>query len=231
MIITFGVSIVGARGTAGGLTFSANKSGPYARLWSRGANPSSPLQSSQRGNLTTHAAGWRALSAANQALWDAYAALPAQELFNSLGQSYFVSGFNWYVNINIGRIRAGQAIRTTPPSVVRPVAPIIQTVVLRAGVPDSASFIQFSAGDPALADRHLAHCQLVNSVGVNFVPQRMPFIVLAVPDVSRKIFIKPEITSIFGAPVVGQRLLVRCWTQGVHAQKGPTDTFVVNVTA
>ncbi len=78
-IAKFGPTVTGLRGTVAGTTFSANKSGPYARGWSRGANPRSSLQSTQRGRLGALAAAWRDLTQVQRDDWIVYAALPAQD--------------------------------------------------------------------------------------------------------------------------------------------------------
>ena len=76
-ITELGVIIVGVRGTIGGITFSANKSGTYAKSLVTPSNPGTPNQLVQRGIIATMGSKWRALSAAQQAAWDAFAAAPA----------------------------------------------------------------------------------------------------------------------------------------------------------
>lgn len=231
MIIKFGVAVVGARGTAGGLTFSANKGGPYAKLWSKGSNPSSALQSGQRGVLGAFASGWKDLTQVQRDDWDDYADDPAQELTNSLGLTYFVSGFNWYVAINSNLAEAGAAARVDAPTLTRPLAPIIDFVVMRVGSGPFGSVIRFTTGDPDLTALHLGHCRIHNTVGVSFIPQKMPFTVLAVPDAGRNIFLKTPVEERFGQVVIGQRILVRTWIQDAHGQRGPTDTGLADVIA
>lgn len=124
-IIKFGPTVVGVRGTIGGIVFSANKSTPYAKGWSKGSNPRTPLQTAQRSRLSSLPNSWRALSASEQADWDTFAALSAQDLINSLGVTYSISGFGWYVKINARLLAMGRAIRTPVPTQARPAAPTI----------------------------------------------------------------------------------------------------------
>ena len=100
-IVVFGGVVSGARGTIAGVTYSANKAGPYAKGWSRGANVRSALQTSGRGVHSVLAGSWRALSAGERTAWDVWAADPEQELTNALGEAYYISGFLW--SIKIGR--------------------------------------------------------------------------------------------------------------------------------
>jgi len=124
-IIKLGPMVVGIRGDVGGMIFSANKAGPYAKIWARPSNPRTLFQTTERGILGSMPELWRALSPALQAAWDTFAALPAQELFNSLGESYFISGFGWFTKTNIRLVAAGRATRTAVPILARPSAPTL----------------------------------------------------------------------------------------------------------
>lgn len=121
-IVKLGATVVGIRGTLGGITFSANKAGPYARIWTKGANPRTPTQSVQRGYVSEMPQAWRALTPVQQAAWDTWAALPAQQKTNSLGLGYYISGYAWFVCINTRLRIMGLATRTAPPAGARPPA-------------------------------------------------------------------------------------------------------------
>lgn len=125
--IKLGTLVTGVRGTIGGLVFSANKSGCYAKVWAKGSNPKSIAQASQRGIFADYSAQWRDLTPSEQAAWDTFAALPAQEKTDSLGEAYFCSGFNWFVAINTRLELVGRSSSTTPPSGTRPTAPTINS--------------------------------------------------------------------------------------------------------
>ena len=129
-IIKLGVTVVGIRGTIGGMMFSANKSGPYARAWSKGANPRTPIQSAQRSTLGAIPSLWRALTPGERTAWDVFADLPAQERTNSLGETFFASGFNWFTIINTRLINIGRSPRTAVPVQSRPTAPTLTSLVL-----------------------------------------------------------------------------------------------------
>lgn len=126
-IIKLGALVAGVRGTLGGVVYSQSGAGPYARLWARGSNPRSGGQSRQRGRVSMMPELWRALSPSEQADWATWAALPAQEKINSLGEPYFASGYAWFVEINVLLLRAGFDTRTAPPTTTRPAAPVIDS--------------------------------------------------------------------------------------------------------
>lgn len=220
MIARFGVTIVGARGTIGGITFSANKAGPYAKLWSRGGNPRSTLQNAHRNTLATHATGWRNLAQADRDDWDDYADDPAQELTNSLGETYFVSGFNWYVRINTHLSGAGAAARTAAPTLTRPVAPIQATLALFTDPPPTETRVFYNAGDPDLGELHTVNFSMFNSEGKIVAPNVMPLLLIEIP-VAQFIVIQDEVLERFGVTSAGMRGFVSSRTQDAHGQRGP----------
>lgn len=126
-ILKLGELVAGIRGTVGGTIYSANKAGPFARRWSKGPNPQTSKQTVQRGMMTTHSAPWLALAQADRDDWDTYAAEPAQELTNSLGEAYYASGYNWYCRINTHLLLSGRARRDVFPPSAAPGAPTLST--------------------------------------------------------------------------------------------------------
>lgn len=124
-ITKIGPPLAGIRGTLGGVIYSANGSGTYARAWAPPSNPRTSKQTSERSFLGEMSTAWRNLSDAQRAAWDAFAALGAQELFNSLGESYYASGFNWFTKCNVRLLRLGRSIISAVPTQARPAAPVI----------------------------------------------------------------------------------------------------------
>lgn len=124
-IVKFSTPITGLRGTIGGLIFSANKSGPHVKPWTRSANPRTSPQTIQRAHLATMPGLWTALTGVQQTAWDTFAALAAQDLENPLGETYSASGYNWFCKCNIRLIRMGITPITTTPTQARPAAPSV----------------------------------------------------------------------------------------------------------
>lgn len=136
-LIQLGGLVSGLRGTVGGVTYSANASSNYAKAWAKGPRSQTALASLERSRLATWGPLWRAMSAAQRTAWDTYAALAAQAKTNSLGDTYYASGFNWYVEINDARTRAGLAVTSTTPANPAPAAPAYATFYLRAPATDT----------------------------------------------------------------------------------------------
>lgn len=124
-ITKIGPPLAGIRGTIGGIVYSENKSGTFARLWSRGSNPRAPKQMIERSYLSLMPSLWNALNDAQRAAWRAFADDPAQELTNPLGEDYFASGYNWFVKCNVRLLRVARATIQAVPVQARPAAPTI----------------------------------------------------------------------------------------------------------
>ena len=127
-IVKFGGGVSGIRGTIAGNTFSANKSGAFAKNWSRGPNPRTTSQTSNRIALAKLAADWAAVPSTDKADWDTFASLPAQELTNALGDPYFISGFLWFIKCNKWLASAGYSPVTVFPTSTYPTAPVLTTI-------------------------------------------------------------------------------------------------------
>jgi len=145
-IIKLGALVVGIRGTVGGVTYSQNGSGPFAKSFARGADPRSTKQDAQRATLANSARSWADLSDAQRSAWDTWAALPAQEKVNPLGEAYYLSGYQWYVTVQNWLATAGRLPTTAPPTTARPTAPTITSLTVDVnGAP--ASNILYPAGE------------------------------------------------------------------------------------
>jgi len=128
-IIKIGAPLTGISGTIGGITYSRNSSGTYAKSWARGSNPKSELQTEQRSVISGLNFSWKQLTNSERAGWDTYAALTAQDLTNSLGETFSASGWNWFVKINSNLITTDKAERTTAPTGGTPTAVTLNSFV------------------------------------------------------------------------------------------------------
>jgi len=147
-ILKLGELVAGIRGTIGGTIYSANLGGPYARGWSKGPNPRSRYQTIERSYMSRMPSAWREISDDQRSDWDDYAALPAQELTNSLGEAYYASGFNWFSRINVHLLNADRATRQDPPDLGRPAIPTISDLAVNTPLTSDARFnITFPEGD------------------------------------------------------------------------------------
>lgn len=115
-IIKLGGTVVGVRGTIGGVIYTANKSGPYARAWSKGSNPRTAPQQVSRGDFASLGPVWQGLSSAQVADWDALAATDPEPHTNSLGEAIVFSGWTLFTMFNKRRLVVGLDIAEDAPT-------------------------------------------------------------------------------------------------------------------
>ena len=229
-IITLGPTVVGIRGTLGGIVFSTNKAGNYARQWSLSSSPKTESQTTQRGLLSQQPEAWRALSSAQQALWDAFAALPAQDQTNPLGVTYSLSGFGWFVKINTRLLRAGRVTRTAPPVLARPANPTISGMNVRSTAGALGSNISYPAGTFAGFDMIL-QMQLNNAKG-RTVPNESGMVQVLNQTVAASAqSITSHLAAAFGIITIGQFAYAFAYRQtidGLRSAPTTTSDFVQN---
>ena len=115
-ICKFGTTVVGVRGTVGGLTYSANGSGPHVRIWSKGSNPNSVLQAHTRSRITGLGTLWNALTDNQRAAWTYFGLHPPEVDTNSLAEVIHLSGWMWFVRVNQRRQSVGLPPTSTLPN-------------------------------------------------------------------------------------------------------------------
>jgi len=153
-VVLIGAPLAGVRGTVGGITFSANKAGPYMKAWAKPSNARTSRQTVERGFLGQMPELWRALTGVQQAAWDTFAALGAQALTNSLGVTYYLSGFGWFCKCNIRLLRVGRATITAVPTQARPAAPTIDDFRVCVAGTESDLCV---GGTASASTEHLSH--------------------------------------------------------------------------
>ncbi len=124
-ILKLGVTVVGIRGTLGGITFSANASGPYARAWARPPNPRTIAQNDVRTVLSQVATEWRGITDAQRTAWNTWAAATAPARTNSLGETILLTGYQWFIGMNSNLVAYGFAFNAPAPVLAEPAAPTI----------------------------------------------------------------------------------------------------------
>lgn len=128
-IIKIAAPLSGIRGTVGGTTYSANFAGPYARAWTPAKRRNSVFRSAQKNVLAWASETWRTLSSANKALWVAFAANVAQAQTNSLGETYYLTGHQWYVRCNSRLQLMGRSWISAAPTGGYPAQPPVSYLV------------------------------------------------------------------------------------------------------
>lgn len=230
-ILKLGEIVAGIRGTIGGTIYSANKSGPFARTWSRGSNPRTSPQTQQRAATSSHPTYWRALNQGQRDDWDAYAADPAQELTNSLGEAYYAAGFNWYVRINNHRASTDEARRDDAPVQARPAIPTAAFTACKT--PITADW-QVTVGCPA--HEFTGFIPIVNvtfsrSTALIWKSRGFRLVNTDVQDGPAFIRMGLRTLSVFGDPILGSKVFALIQRQGTQGQRSAAQTMTYIVTA
>jgi hypothetical protein len=227
--VKFASPISGLRGTVEGTTYSANKSGPFLKIWRGNPKLQSEPVTVHRTIWAAQAAAWRALSAAQRTGWDTYAAAAPQQLTDSLGQTYFASGFNWFVKINSQLLTAGRAARTTAPTSAPSAAPTILAFNVFAN-PATPSLITFAAASFLGGDNAPLFISIANSTARATPQPNIRLVVIpAVGSAVTQIVFTTEIRDSFGTIQTGQRCFCELFRQNSHGRRGASTTAQTNV--
>lgn len=224
-IIKYGALVSGVRGTIGGVTFTAGKSGPYAKMWSRGANPRTELQSNDRLRMSLMPARWRALSDSEREAWDDWAALPANEQTNALGDAYYLSGWESFVRINVRLLRAGRSIRDDPPVESIPAAPVIDTFTFAEVSTVPTVEIDYDPGEfPSGIDIVLRGTVFAGTARLaGYSGWRVVLAGIASPTGTYDFL--SEWSALFGAPVLEQQAFIEVYAQTDDGQRSTASAL------
>lgn len=188
-------------GSYQGVTSSRNRFGQYVRTRASPVQPRTVAQLNQRARMTTNAAAWRALTAAQRAGW-ADLGLSISRT-DSLGQTYTLNGFMAFCSVNNNKLDAGDAAVSDAPSIVTPVDPATVTITL-----SSVAFsVAYTATPLPAATRLFIWVSPQRSAGVNFNADYRLLTVTAAAAVSPA-NVLAAYTAKFGVPVTGNKIFV-----------------------
>lgn len=115
MKFTAGPAISSASGSIGGTTFSRNRFGAYTRRRSNPVDPNTNRQQAVKTNFGLLSTQWSlVLTPAEREDWDQYGANVPR--VDSLGQTHFLSGVQWFIGLNTIRMQAGLGVQTAAPT-------------------------------------------------------------------------------------------------------------------
>lgn len=222
-IVKLGPLVVGVRGTVGGSTFSANKAGPYIKAWGRGSNPRTEFQSLHRAKLIGLSQAWKAISTANKDDWNTYAALPAQDLENSLGETYSISGFNWFVRINLNLFSAGESQEDAIPTLGIPAVPGVNVIQIYKTGGSATSRVILFGSDPEHTELHVIKASIFNSLGRIVSSEIKTYIATKLPQggFPTVTVFQPQLEAKFGTMIEGQIVFISYQTQFADGRRGP----------
>lgn len=107
------------RGKIGGVVWSRNKGGQYARLRSTPTNPNTARQQATRNYVGWCSTNWGAtLTEAQREQWREWAEMNSWT--NTLGITIFLTALDWYVMVNSRLLDAGETPIATPDDLSAP---------------------------------------------------------------------------------------------------------------
>ena len=113
-LITLGSVATDIRNSIGGVTYSRNKGGAYARARVVPLNPQTTAQTTVRANFANNSKAWSGtLTAAQRTAWTNFAAV--NPYVNVLGASIILSGIAMFQSLNQILSQIGSAQETDPP--------------------------------------------------------------------------------------------------------------------
>lgn len=122
--VQFGSGVAAISGRTAGTVFSRNKGGAYMRRFSVPTNPATQKQDAARNKLSNASSGWRNLTQAQRAAWNAWAL--TNPIIDRLGAAVVMSGHQAYVKINCNAQIVGLGIAFLNP----PAAPVFKPGIL-----------------------------------------------------------------------------------------------------
>lgn len=192
-------------GSQAGTTASRNRFGQYFRTRAIPVQPRTSFQTDQRANFTTCTVGWRALTDAQRAGWEALGAMITRS--DALGSSYTLNGQAAYCAVNGNRLSAGDAVVADAPAIVTPASLATVTVTLTA-----IAFSVAYTATPLPADTRLfIRCSPQMSAGRQFNGDYRLINVTAAAAASPA-NILAAYTARLGVPVVGTRIFLSLQT-------------------
>jgi hypothetical protein len=201
-------------GSYQGMTASRNRFGQYMRTRASPVQPRSVAQLNQRARMTTNAAAWRGITAAQRAGWLSLGANISRT--DALGQTYTLNGFMAYCSVNNNKLDAGDAAVSDAPAIVTPADLTTVTVTLTA----AAFSIAYTATPLGAAVRAFIWVSPQRSAGVAFNGDYRLLTVTAAAAASPA-NILAAYTAKFGVPIVGNRIFISIETYSTGFKGSP----------
>jgi len=227
--VKMGVVVTGLRGTVGGMTFSANRAGNYAKVWTRSANARTWRQSVRRQALSVNAMAWRDLDPGDQAYWDAFGADVGQEQMDPFDNGYYLSGFQWSVKVNSWMKSVGRAAVSTPPAGTVPAAPTVTGFQVSAGA--TTCHFHYALGEFTPYFDAVVFVGMAAGRGNFVVPGPQPLVLGSQVPGGTSLDFTTGLMAVFGRVFVTQRAFLKVCRQTTDGYRSAAATAYANVIA
>lgn len=111
--ILFTAIIADIRKSLAGTTFARNRAGAYMRTKTTPVNPQTPFQENRRLILANLTSAWRTLEQEQREAWNAAVVDKPQP--DGFGGTFFLTGHQLFMSVNMNLATVGQSLSETPP--------------------------------------------------------------------------------------------------------------------
>jgi hypothetical protein len=188
-------------GSYQGLTSSRNRFGQYVRTRATPVNPATTFQQAVRARLSAAASDWRTITNTQREGWASLGEFFSRT--DSLGQTYFLTGFQAFVLIRNNLAAAGDAAVSDAPLYAPPDAILTLTPTISA----ASVSIAFTPTPLAAGERVFISMSPPRSAGRAFEGDVRLITVSAAAGTSPQSILSAY-QARFGTPVTGQRIFV-----------------------
>ena len=229
--VAFTLPIDALRGKLGGIVFSANQAGSYVKPFRQPAYVINERIQVQRLLISTIPSAWRALTAIQRTAWNTWAALAPQGKTDSLGNTYYLNGYQQYVRIATHRYYCVASLPTAAPTLAIPAAPTILSA--RAFHPQDANYncsVEFAVGSFAVGD--YAYCRAAATPSqyttTCYTGYRSILYHTQPPETPNIWSFRQPVIDHFGTLILGGQLFYRCYR--LNAEFVPSMPALANAT-
>lgn len=220
MKMKFGAIVTDGRGKIGGHVASKNRSCAYLRTKVTPVNRNSAAQILVRNRFATLSQGWRGLTEAQVAAWNA--AVSGFATTNIFGDLRNPSGINLYQSLNNVLLSIGSPALVTPPSPAEVASISIASLTATTGTPTMV--LTLGAAIPAETSVKV-YASAAMSAGINFVKSEMRYIGVFATAHAAALDIESLYIAKFGAiGAVGSKIFVEA--EAVNTVTGQTGTVI-----
>jgi hypothetical protein len=201
------------RGKLGGVVFSKSKQGNYVKRLSICVDRKSDIQLEQRGLNSILSQNWRLLDSSSQLLWINLAL--QCPLTDSLGHTYYLSGFQIYMRLNRNLQACNSATITTPlginQNIISPFLSFSFDIITSPGSED----MKFNFSEAIPADQKvIIESTGPTSLGIYYPTNFKKFTVLDSTFITGASVMTDYVNKFGSFPITGDKVWFRYWKVG-----------------
>lgn len=217
--IMLGPTIGMASGSVGAVVFSHNRYGTYLRRRATPTKSYTEFALAAKAKMTSATQAWQALTAAQQRVWNSYAA--ANPVAGSLGQAQALTGHAAFVGNYVRMLMANETPLTAPPLTAAPAGLLSLSVVPVKGSPGTCN-LTFTPTPLGAAEILWIKACYVESNGITWVQNKLGWVDYIAKAQASPCDFESNLIDRLGIMNIGERLVLNVGVFG-------TDTGQLSV--